>query len=276
MLECQRKIEEMDEKLKKLESDNLLLATQKSHEELEKLQLKKQSFSLALRNTTSSSDVQTDTSGLVVKDGSDTTTCDTFHTANSDCSFASALPSPFPPRDSSLLLTPVPSVTSTIEEEEIPVDDEDLSLANNNQVMSDSGVCLDGLAKLADQQPAASALSREISIPLAVNRLLRYDEDNLSTSSSQAFYDHLFSSQMQKLNTKIASKKAEIMKVLELGGDKRALDEMINGLQDLQKDYIKLEIKMENGRGKFKHSNYLSDIFLNIVLFFNRWLHFGW
>lgn len=256
----------MDKKLKQLESDNLLLATQKSQEELEKLQLKKQSFSLALRNTTSSSDVQTDTSGLVIKDGSDTTTCDTFHTANSDCSFASALPSPFPPRDSSLLLTPVPSVSSTIEEEELPIDDEDLSLANNNQVMSDSGVCLDGLAKVTDQQPA-SALSREFPIPSAVNRLLRYDEDNLSTSSSQAFYDHLFSSQMQKLNTKIASKKAEIMKVLELGGDKKALDEMINGLQDLQKDYIKLEIKMENGRGKLKHSNYLFDIFLNIVLF---------
>lgn len=266
----------MNEKLKQLESDNLLLATQKSQEELEKLQLKKQSFSLALRNTTSSSDVQTDTSGLVVKDGSDTTTCDTFHTANSDCSFASALPSPFPPRDSSLLLTPVPSVTSTIEEEEeLPVDDEDLSLANNNQVMSDSGVCLDGLAKVAEQQPAASALSRDISIPLAVNRLLRYDEDNLSTNSSQAFYDHLYSSQMQKLNTKIASKKAEIMKVLELGGDKRALDEMINGLQDLQKDYIKLEIRMENGRGKFKHSNHFQSL-SNIVIFLNRWLHFGW
>ena len=65
---------------------------------------------------------------------------------------------------------------------------------------------------------------------------------------------------MNKLTTKIASKKAEIMKVLELGGDKRALDVMINGLQDLQKDYIKLEIRMENGRGKFKYSSYLCDI----------------
>lgn len=249
----------MDEQLKQLESENLLLATQKSQEELEKLQLKKQSFSLALKNTTLSSDVQTDTSGLVMKDSSDTTTFDTFHTANSDCSFASALPSPFPPRDSSLLLTPVPSVTSTIEEEDLPVDDEDLSLANNNQVMSDSGVCLDGLAKAAEQQPAASASKRDIPFPSAVNRLLRYDEDNLSTSSSQAFY-YMFSSPMLKLNAKIDTKKAEIMKILELGGDKSTLDEMINDLQDLQKDYIKLEIRMENGRGKFKHFSYVCDI----------------
>lgn len=215
----------MDEKLKQLEAENRLLLTQKSQEELERIQLKKQSMTLHLKNTTSTSDVQTDTSGLV--DGAKTTgteTCDTFHTANSDCSFASALPSPFPPK-AELHRTPGSEANS------LPEDGKTL--------MSDSGVCLDAKTH---EPPVASAQH-----PLAKHS---FDGDNLSTNSTQNFYENLLHSQMVKLREEIAAKKAKIMKILEMGGEKSTLDMMINELQELQKEYVKMEIRLENSRGK--------------------------
>lgn len=229
--ECHRKIEEMDGKLKLLEAENRILLTQKSHEELERLNMKKQSMTLILKNTTSTSDVQTDTMGLV--DGAKTTeteTCDTFHTANSDCSFASALPSPFPPR-AEPRQTPPASEAGT---------SSDLA-ENGKALMSDSGVCLD--AKIHE----ASSSSAVVAHPLAKHCL---DGDNLSTNSSQHFYEQLLQSQIGKLRTEVAAKKAEIMRVLEMGGDKTILDEMINDLQELQKDYVKMEMRLEASRGK--------------------------
>lgn len=224
----------MDDKLKRLENENRLLLTQKSHEELERLQLKKQSLTLSLRNTTSTSDVQTDTSGL--PEGVKTTgteTCDTFHTANSDCSFASALPSPFPPK-AELHQTPASEVSS------LPED--------GKALMSDSGVCLE---TKVHEPPSTSNV-----YPIAKHC---FDGDNLSTSSSQNFYEQLLHSQMGKLREEIARKKAKIMKLLETGGEKSTLDMMINELQELQKEIVKMEMRLENSRGKNLKSPQIVD-----------------
>lgn len=230
--QCQKKIEEMDEQMKQLEAENRLLLTQKSQEELERIQLKKQSMTLSLKNTTCTSDVQTDTAGLVdVLKTTGTETCDTFHTANSDCSFASALPSPFPPR---------------AEPHRTPVSDASSLLEDGKALMSDSGVCLE--TKIS-----------EPSVPSAVHPIAkhRFDGDNVSTSSSQNFFEHLLQSQMGKLREEIAEKKAKIMKMLEMGGEKSTLDAMINELQELQKDYVKMEMRLENSRGKTQNFNKL-------------------
>lgn len=232
---CHRKIDEMDERLKQLEAENRTLLTQKGQEELERLQMKKQSMTLSLLNTTTMSDVQTDTTGLEGVQTTGTETCDTFHTANSDCSFASALPSPFPPRVESHQ-TPESETEAT---SELPDD--------GKALMSDSGVCLDAKTHEASSSTAPTAVH-----PIAKHCL---DGDNLSTSSSQNFYEQLLQSQMGKLREEIAVKKAEIMKVLEMGGEKVTLDEMINDLQELQKDYVKMEMRLEISRGKnFKSS----------------------
>lgn len=67
---------------------------------------------------------------------------------------------------------------------------------------------------------------------------------------------------MGKLREEIAAKKAKIMKILEMGGEKSTLNTMINELQELQKEYVKMEIRLENSRGK------------NINLYPSRWLNF--
>lgn len=224
MLEqCHKKMEAMDAKLKQLEAENRLLLTQKSQEELDRIQMRKQLMTLSLKNTTLSTDVQTDTTGL--PETTETETCDTFHTANSDCSFASALPSPFPPRTESHR-TPASDIS------ELPED--------GKALMSDSGVCLDAKTH---EPPTSSAVVH----PLARHC---FDGDNMSTNSSQNFYEQLLQSQMTKLREGIAGKKAEIMKILETGGRKSALDDMINELEELQKDYVKLEMRLETSRGK--------------------------
>lgn len=55
---------------------------------------------------------------------------------------------------------------------------------------------------------------------------------------------------MGKLREEIAGKKAKIMKLLEMGGEKSTLDTMINELQELQKDVVRMEMRLENSRGK--------------------------
>jgi kinesin family protein 16B len=249
----------MDSNLKLLEAENRMLLTQKSQEELDRLQMKKQSLTLTLKNTTSTTDVQTDTAGLVsVVNTTETETCDTFHTANSDCSFASALPSPFPPRaESHHTATSESDATS-----ELPED--------GKALMSDSGVCLD--ARIHE----ASTSSATVVHPIAKHC---FDGDNLSTSSSHHFYEQLLQSQMGKLREEIAGKKAEIMKLLEMGGEKSTLDEMINDLQELQKDYVKMEMRLENSRGKFASSSSFlcrHHHATKIISPLHRWLRFGW
>lgn len=251
--QCHQKIEELHEKLTKLETENRLLLTQKSQEEQDRIQLKKQSLTLNLRNKTS--DVQTDTLGLKDSNGAQTTeteTCDTFHTANSDCSFASALPSPFPPRqehqddddDKETQESEVKDTATNIETMSavigLPEQQDDKT------VMSDSGVCLEN-NKVPEPEPQTSSSCN------VQNTLMKhlYDGDNLSTHSSQIFYEQLLNTQMDKLREKIATKKAEIMRILEMGGEKSKLDDMINDLQELQKEFVKYEMRLDNSRGKY-------------------------
>lgn len=298
--ECHRKIDELHEQLKLLEIENRMMLTQKSQEELERIQLKKQSLTLDLKHTTTSNDVQTDTSGLADSNNginallktSETETCDTFHTANSDCSFASALPSPFPPRQSPLLSP------------EIIVDEERVLLENNEKtVMSDSGVYLENNHNKVSssssseppqqQQPPTHQTSSSTSTTILqqqkqlkenhlVKHLLSDDGDNLSTNSSQHnnennnFYEKILRSQMEKLREDIVIKKAEIMKTLEMGGEKIHLDEMINDLQEIQKEFVKMEMRLENlTRGKNNLIAYFNQIiFIHIKT--HRWLSFRW
>jgi len=254
MLEqCHKKIEEMDGKLKRLEAENRILLTQKSQEELERIQMKKQSMKLDLKCTTSSTDVQTDTMGLALTTStasaatsncqtSGTETCDTFHTANSDCSFASALPSPFPPKgEHQQQQQQQQSPTS-----ELPED--------GQTVMSDSGVCLD--TKPAVPQASSTAASLNAA-PHVVKTI--YDGGDSESCSSQNFYEQLLQSQMEKLREKVAAKKAEIMKLLEMGGEKSTLDKMINELQELQMDFVKMEMRLESSRGKKKSKSEKQD-----------------
>ena len=232
--ECHKKIKELHEKLKSLETENRRLLTQKSQEELERIQQKKQLMTLDLKHTTLSNDAQTDTNGL----GSgvrtnETETCDTFHTANSDCSFASALPSPFPPRQEH----PSPPDELTSSEDD-----------GKKTVMSDSGVCLENSNNQTSTEPRASSSKQH---PISKQA---YDgDDNLSSNSSQNnnnFCDQILQVQMDKLREEIAIKKAEIMRILEMGRDKTHLDEMIDELQKLQKEYVRIEMRIESSRGE--------------------------
>lgn len=266
----------MNEKIHILETENLELLKQKSREELEKLQLKKQSMSLHLRHTTACTDVQTDTSGLggsksYATDTSTTTgtleTCDTFHTANSDCSFASALPSPFPEKDdvivNNILPTPSPSIsptTTSMPQEDIPETDSNdnsgitsskLTL-NKKHLMSDSGVCLESNNNLMCNRNDPSSSSNVAHTQTSPIKLI-FEDDNLSTNSSQTFYDYLLAAQMHHLSDKIATKKADILRSIEIGLSKEVLDEKINQLQELQRDYVRYEMRMqEYTRGKIK------------------------
>lgn len=232
-----------------------MMLTQKSQEELERIQLKKQSLTLNLKNTTTSTDVETDTNGLTDPSNAKTTeteTCDTFHTANSDCSFASALPSPFPPRQEHHLTPP-----SDIDERP-PISEELSNLEENGKtLMSDSGVCLENNHNKVSSEPQTSSTLLQNQHQQQQQRNLKKhilsDGDNLSTNSSQHnnnFYEQILRSQMEKLREAIAIKKAEIMKTLEMGGEKIRLDEMINELQEIQKDFVKMEMRLENLRGK--------------------------
>lgn len=270
MLEkCHHKIEELHEKLRQLETENRSLLTQKSQEELERIQLKKQSLTLNLKNKTS--DVQTDTLGLTASNGAQTTeteTCDTFHTANSDCSFASALPSPFPPRNQDSMdeqqeektMTAVDinesssNSTTTSAVILLPGKQQQPQQDDGKALMSDSGVCLENNNNTNNNNNSNSKVPEpQASSSFTVqNNLMKhlYDGDNLSTHSSQIYFEQLLNTQIDKLRERIAEKKAEIMRILETGGDKSKLDDMINELQELQKDFVKYEMRLDNSRGK--------------------------
>lgn len=110
---------------------------------------------------------------------------------------------------------------------------------NSKHVMSDSGVCLESSNHL-------KIISQQYD-PLQNNK--RIDDDNTSTNSSQTCYENFLNSHMTILRNKMTSKKAEIMGCL---GEKNMLDTKINELQELQKDYVKLEMRLQecNGRGE--------------------------
>lgn len=111
--------------------------------------------------------------------------------------------------------------------------------------MIDSGVCL-------DSQKTDSNLSS--STPISKDLMKNLDDDNNSCSSFEnsnclSSYSE-GGSTMHNLRKKIAVQKAQIMKNLEMGTDKIELDRQIEDLQSLQKDYIKMEMAIDQIRDR--------------------------
>jgi hypothetical protein len=249
------KIAELNERLLQLEK--------------EKLQLKKQSLSLNLKRTTANTDVQTETSGLGSQSPEESTgeiesnensgsgTCDSFHTANSDCFLTPSLflgktvltPSP----STSPKTTTFPPIVSQEEAENFDANESKLSLKNH--LMSDSGVCLESnnhSEQSANNSRESAALS---AAQTQTEAILIFEDDSVSTNSSHLFYDNLLASQMQGLQEKITEKKADIMRCLENGANKEILDEKINELQDLQRDFVKMEMRMQEFTPRAEHDD---------------------
>ncbi|XP_038110774.1 kinesin-like protein Klp98A isoform X1 [Culex quinquefasciatus] len=324
------KMAELDVKIAELEQLNQELLVQRSQVEMEQIQRKKQSMTLNLSRTTDSEGQRTDSGGDTdhsLQDGATSLaprtleTCDTFHTANSDCSFVSALNTP-----ALQSLIPTPSSTDGTESHE-----SDYEEASHGQGgMSDSGVsfetnkvgeggklngkllfqsddhCLlltastpnskyakktlivngsnieisaggrvggssdesdensnhgkgqSGGGQLlrlsaSNQSNKGSVRTEIFDIRHGIHPLRASDEedddedgssvDNSSITSSTA---NLILCEMNLLRESIATKKAEIMKILETNGDKTNLDGKINELQELQKRIVQLEIKIQD------------------------------
>lgn len=238
-----QKMEEIDLRLSQLEEQNQNLLTQKSQHEIDLIQMKKQSLSLDLKKTTASTEAQTDALSLneITDDNSDTTlgTYETFHTANSDCSFVSALPSPV------VLPTSLAVVNISMPTPNPAIQDDD-------RLMSDSGVSFETNNKYNTMASTSNhILNRKNS-----------DDDNLSshsstkTSSSSSEIDckNFTLYDFNVLRQKIAAKKAEIMTNLESEAEKEGLNAKINELQELQKQFVKIEIKMQE-MDKFLNRN---------------------
>lgn len=341
------KIAELDLKIGELELQNQELLQQRTQREMEDMQKKKQSMTLNLSNTTDS-DAQNDSTGteLSLRPAGAATrtleTCDTFHTANSDCSFVSALNTPAMEALNNLVPTP----SSTEGTESSGADHEsDYEEANHGQGMSDSGVSfetnkigesngkLNGKllfqsddhcllltsstpnSKYANKTLIVNGSNIEISRgspggdgrvrgssddsdensdhekggsgpggrsqlvrlggsnknsvrteiydirhgihPLRVSSRSGDDEDDeederhsnassIDNSSITSSTANLILCEMNLLRESIATKKAEIMKILETNGDKSQLDGKIGELQDLQKRIVQLEIKIQD------------------------------
>lgn len=110
--------------------------------------------------------------------------------------------------------------------------------------MIDSGVCL-------DSQKTDSNLSSSTPLSKDLNKTL--DDDNNSCSSfenSNCLSSYSGGSTMHNLRKKIAVQKAQIMKNLEMDTDKIELDRQIEDLQSLQKDYIKMEMAIDQLRDR--------------------------
>ncbi|XP_053680754.1 kinesin-like protein Klp98A [Anopheles nili] len=149
LAESSQKITELDQKIQELEQQNKELLQQRSQQELDQIQQKKLSMTLNLTHTNGNTDdeVEAEQAGLLLmaNRGNTLETCDTFHTANSDCSFVSALNTPA--LDTLNHLIPTPSSTEDGTESETG-DREDYEEATSNGVlhsgygggMSDSGV----------------------------------------------------------------------------------------------------------------------------------------
>ncbi|XP_055627378.1 kinesin-like protein Klp98A isoform X2 [Toxorhynchites rutilus septentrionalis] len=142
--ESNRKIAELDQKIEELGLQNQELLRQRNQLEMEDIQRKKQSMTLNLSKSGQNNTDNTEHPSVQHVDGGadeDSTatvleTCDTFHTATSDCSFVSALNTPAIEALNQLIPTP-----SSTEGTESGADREsDYEEAAHGQGMSDSGV----------------------------------------------------------------------------------------------------------------------------------------
>lgn len=216
------------------------------------------------------------------------TTCDTFHTAQTNCS---NLSSPTIGDDDTSPLS-----NCTLSSGELEDDDDDTIsdsgirkskssspsssitantdlnskssnstasgslrkvLALPNAVMSDSGVCLDPIKNVTANQNAAVSSAGDQQHQHVDGLPCNSDDETASCSSceinthSDSVHPHC---PMHNLRRKIASQKALIMKNLEMNVNKTKLDEQISELQELQKRYVKMEKHaMENSNSMEDH-----------------------
>ncbi|XP_065367327.1 kinesin-like protein Klp98A [Calliphora vicina] len=279
------KIAQVDETLLQIEEQLEKLRLQRLQKEADNddLQMKKESLKLSLnRKSTTDMNVQTEND---ISSRTDTyeTTCDTFHTAQTNCS---NLSSPTIAEDE---ITPLSSCTLSSGEIEDDVDDlndnEDdddtisdgirksksspsSSMATNtdthssskggsirknlnvpNAVMSDSGVCLDTVK--SSNPNHLNDLTTSTNMPLDNDNVLHAacnSDDETASCSSCEISANSDSMQphcpMHSLRRKIAAQKALIMKNLEMNVNKAMLDEQIAELQELQKRCVKIEKHM--------------------------------
>ncbi|KAI8127047.1 Kinesin-like protein Klp98A [Lucilia cuprina] len=279
------KIAQVDENLLQIEEQLEMLRLQRLQKEADHdndLQMKKENFKLNLnKKSTTDMNVQTEND---ISSRTDTyeTTCDTFHTAQTNCS---NLSSPTIAEDE---ITPLSSCTLSSgeidDDDDINDDDDDTisdgirksksspssSMATNtdtqsssksgsirknlnvpNAVMSDSGVCLDAVVKSSNLNHIHD-LTTSTNMPLDNDNPLHHatcnSDDETASCSSCEISANSDSVQthcpMHSLRRKIAAQKALIMKNLEMNVNKTMLDEQIAELQELQKRYIKIEKHM--------------------------------
>lgn len=78
-------------------------------------------------------------------------------------------------------------------------------------------------------------------------------EKSSPVSSLSGSINHVHT-EMAELYQKIVEMKAQIMKVIESDGEKSYIDELINELQELQREYVLKEVKCNNNDAKSHHS----------------------
>lgn len=226
------------------------------------------------KRCTTDMNVQTENDVSPTETYETTTTCETFHTAQTNCS---NLSSPTIADDDDI--TPLSNCTLSsgeIEDDDDTISDSGIrksktsspshsntdpnsksslasgsvkksSLGVPNAIMSDSGVCLDPIKNINSVQ-AGSDLDKNVYSSNGGaggdTALCNSDDETASCSSceinpnSEALHTHC---PMHSLRRKIAAQKALIMKNLEMNVNKTKLDEQIAELQELQKRYVKME-----------------------------------
>ncbi|XP_013103860.2 kinesin-like protein Klp98A [Stomoxys calcitrans] len=276
------KIAQVDENLLQIEEELQQLSLERKQMEVDnecQLAAKKEGLHLHLSNkrgTTTDMNVQTENDVSY-------STCDTFHTAQTNLS--SNMGSPTIADDD---ITPLSNCTLSsggeMEDDDDTISDSGIrksktssptSSATNstepnskssnasgsnkkplglpNAVMSDSGVCLDPIRSMNSVKTAGD-LSKNNSAAnggIGDSALCNSDDETGSCSSCEInpnidgnLHPHC---PMHNLRRKIAAQKALIMKNLEMNVNKAKLDEQIAELQDLQKRYVKMEKQaMEN------------------------------
>jgi hypothetical protein len=125
--------------------------------------------------------------------------------------------------------------------------------------MSDSGVSFDIQnhfkpptminGYLTSSTPKINNKVTNSSTTNRISKRFMTTDGNMSSSSSSTETNNYMANfsvfEMNMLRQKIATKKAEIMKCLELECDKKILDDKIAKLQDYQKQFINIEVKMQ-------------------------------
>ncbi|EAA13643.5 AGAP003925-PA [Anopheles gambiae str. PEST] len=202
LAESTQKIADLDQKIMELEQQNRELLQQRTQQELELIQQKKLGMTLNLTHTNGADDGEGtgEQAGLLLGTNRAGTleTCDTFHTANSDCSFVSALNTPA--LNSLNQLIPTPSSTEDGTESDTGDRDYEEAISNGGLLhggMSDSGVSFEtnratdtaaALHTEADENESEGSVDRQSSGAASGTAKLLFQSDDhcllLATSST--------------------------------------------------------------------------------------------